>query len=42
MRSRGFLQGVAGAELSFVEVVVVEPGPGSDFGLSSGPDFLEI
>ena len=34
-RSRGFLQGVAGAESSFVEVAVVEPGPGSDSGLDS-------
>ena len=45
-RSRGFLQGVVGAESSFVEVAVFKPGPGSDSGLGSGLDtrldFLEI
>ena len=37
LRSHGFLLEVVGAELSFAEVVVTEPGPGSE--LDSETDF---
>ena len=37
-RSRGFLQGVTGAESSYAEAAVVESGPGSDSGPDFGPD----